>query len=79
MFKNVTTSEAPTIKKREQKAENKKTFGGEMGKPGSKFEMEGIEFVVLDRKIGKNRAVKCSKCSVETDRTHAKRHVAKHV
>lgn len=28
----------------------KKTFGGEMGKPGTEFEMNGVKFTVLDKK-----------------------------
>jgi hypothetical protein len=36
-----------------------KTFGGEMGKPGTQFEINGIKFIVLDKKQGKNRIAQC--------------------
>jgi hypothetical protein len=55
------------LRKRESKAATKspdaqseissKTFGGEMGKPGTQFEMNGVKFTVTEKKQGKNRIV----------------------
>ena len=45
-------------KLQDKAAESKsKAFGGDMGKPGTEFEVGGIAFLVLDQKQGKNRIV----------------------
>jgi hypothetical protein len=57
---------------------SKKSFGGEMGKPGSAFIVENVVFTVLNELKKKNRLVQCSICKEEKGkmlRTNAIRHV----
>lgn len=48
---------------RVSKASSKKSFGGEMGKPGATFVVDNVAFVVLSKKVGKNRVVRCEACN----------------
>jgi hypothetical protein len=70
-------------RKRESKAATKsgakseissKTFGGEMGKPGTQFEINGNKFIVLDKKQGKKRTAQCIQCKTEIRRDKAINH-----
>ena len=51
-----------------------KSFGGDMGKPGSEFQINGIQFTVLDEKDTRNNRIVVCQCKTKIRRDKAKRH-----